>query len=76
MDSKFWKMSIVTQEYYTKQNYLLKVKIKIIHYNGLKEFMITNSALQRMLGATFDLEEKDKHIQGSTKKQQKVLEEV
>lgn len=48
----------------------------MLHYNSLKEFMITNSALQRILGATLDSEEKDKHIQGRTKKQQKVLEEV
>lgn len=75
MDSKFWKTTIVTQEYYTKQNYILKAKIKMLHYNSLKEFMITNSALQRILGAAFDSEE-DKHIQGRTKKQQKVLEEV
>lgn len=70
MDSKFWKTTIVTQEYYTKQNYLLKVKIKMLHYNSLKEFMIINSALQRILGATLD-SENGKYIQGSTKSNRK-----
>ena len=43
----------------------------MLHYNSLKEVMIINSALQRILGATLDSEKNDKYIQGSTKSNRK-----